>query len=285
MLSLAARRTSGEGHKTNPLRYLAMPYNPVAVAESYERNAEIENESEKGPSLRVGIPREFIKRYLQSSDIVLDAGGGTGINAIMMAGRCEKVTLLDITPGILQLAEQNIKGTEVAEKIELVHGDITDLSPFRDGAFTFVVCVGDAISYVLEKRFKAVEELVRVAQRGSILIIGCDSKLGFMRMKLANGLLDEAIEIYKESECYCGMGPRTHLYTVDEMTELLEEQGCEVLEVASTPTFADTIDTGLYLERGKWEKLKELELEVCTKPELLGMGLHLLFVARKGVRS
>jgi len=110
-----------------------MPYNPVAVAESYERNAEIENESEKGPSLRVGIPREFIKRYLQSSDIVLDAGGGTGINAIMMAGRCKKVTLLDITPGILQLAEQNIKGTEVAEKIELVHGDITDLSPFRDG--------------------------------------------------------------------------------------------------------------------------------------------------------
>jgi ubiquinone/menaquinone biosynthesis C-methylase UbiE len=258
-----------------------MPYSPESVVESYEKNAETEDEAEKGPSLRVEIPREFIKKYLKPSDIVLDAGGGTGINAIMMAGCCRKVTLLDITPGILLLAEQNIKGTEVAEKIELVHGDITDLSQFRDGTFTFVVCVGDAISYVLEKRFKAAEELVRVAQKGSILIIGCDSKLGFMRMKLANGLLNEAIEIYKNSECYCGMGPRTHLYTVDEMTGLLEKHGCEVLEVASTPTFGDTIDTRSYYEQGKWEELKRLELEVCTRPELLGMGLHLLFVARK----
>jgi ubiquinone/menaquinone biosynthesis C-methylase UbiE len=258
-----------------------MPYNPKSVIESYEKNAEIEDESEKRSSLRVKIPREFIKKYLKASDVVLDAGGGTGVNAIMMAKRCRKVTLLDITPGILKLAEGNIGESEVSEKIELVNGDITDLSQFQDGEFTFIVCVGDSISYVLEKRFKAVEELVRVAQKGSILVIGCDSKLGFMRMKLAEGLLDEAIEIYKTSECYCGMGPRTHLYTVDEMTELLKRQGCNVLEVASTPTFADTIDIGLYSEKEKWERLKGLELEICTRPELLGMGLHLLFVAKK----
>jgi len=257
-------------------------YEPAAVIQSYERNAEIEDEAEKGRSLRVGIPRAFIKRYLRSSDVVLDAGGGTGINAMMMAERCKKVVLLDITPRILQLAERNIRESEVAKKIELVHGDITDLSQFRDGAFSFVVCVGDAISYVLEKRFKALEELVRVARKGSVLIIGCDSKLGFMRMKLSRGLLDEAIEIHESSECYCGMGPRTHLYTVDEMSQLLKEHGCRVLEVASTPTFADTLDTSQYHnEEDKWEKLKRLELEMCTRPELLGMGLHLLFVVRK----
>ena len=260
----------------------AVLYEPAAVIQSYERNAEIEDEAEKGRSLRVGIPRAFIKRYLRPSDVVLDAGGGTGINAMMMAERCKKVVLLDITPRILQLAERNIRESEVAKKIELVHGDITDLSGFRDGAFSFVVCVGDAISYVLEKRFKALEELVRVARKGSVLIIGCDSKLGFMRMKLSRGLLDEAIEIHESSECYCGMGPRTHLYTVDEMSQLLKEHGCRVLEVASTPTFADTLDMSQYHnEEDKWEKLKRLELEMCTRPELLGMGLHLLFVVRK----
>ncbi len=258
-----------------------MPYNPKPIIESYEKKAEVEDESEKSSSLRVEVPREFIKRYLKASDVVLDAGGGTGINAIMMAERCKKVTLLDITSRILQLAEKNIAEAEVSDRIELVNGDITDLSRFQDGEFTFVVCVGDAISYVLERRFKAIEELIRVAQKGSILIIGCDSKLGFMRMKLARGSLDEAIEIYKTSECYCGMGPRTHLYTVDEMTALLKRQGCNVLEVASTPTFADTIDTSTYSEKEKWERLKGLELEVCTSPGLLGMGLHLLFVARK----
>jgi ubiquinone/menaquinone biosynthesis C-methylase UbiE len=258
-----------------------MPYDPSSVIESYTRNAEIEDEAEKKSSLRVEIPREFIKAHLTVSDVVLDAGGGTGINAIMMAERCKEVTLLDITPRILELAGQNIKETEVAQKIKLVRGDITDLSQFQDGAFTFIVCVGDAISYVLEERFKAIAELVRVAREGSTLVIGCDSKWGFMRMKLAQGLLDEAIEIYRTAETFCGMGPRTHLYTVSEMSELLERHGCDVLEVASTPTFTDTIDSSLYCDTGEWEKLRQLELEICTRPELLGMGLHLLFVAKK----
>jgi ubiquinone/menaquinone biosynthesis C-methylase UbiE len=258
-----------------------MAYDPQKIIEAYERNARIEDESEKHPSLRVEIPREFIKRYLQPSDVVLDAGGGTGINAILMAKICQKVTLLDITPGILELAEQNVRTSGLSERVEIVKGDITNLSQFRDSSFSFVVCVGDAISYVLDGRFKALGELTRVAREASILVIGCDSKLGFLRMKLAQGLMDEALDIHEDSECYCGMGPRTHLYTVDEMVELLEGQGCELLEVASTPTFADTLDTSQYMEKQKWAKLKDLEMGMCTRPELLGMGLRLLFVARK----
>ena len=258
-----------------------MSYDPNEIIEAYERNAQLEDESEKKQSLRVEIPREFIMKYLRPSDVVLDAGGGTGVNAILMAKVCQRVTLLDITPGILELAEKNVRASGLSEKVELVEGDITNLSRFSDRSFSFVVCVGDAISYVLEGRFKAIRELVRVTQEGSTLIIGCDSKLGFMRMKLARGLIEEALAIHENSECRCGMGPRTHLFTVEEMTELLEGQGCDVLEIASTPTFADTIDTSRYMEQRKWAKLKELELEMCTRPELLGMGLHLLFVARK----
>jgi len=256
-------------------------YDPDEIVDAYERNAVREDESEKGKSLRVEIPRAFIKRYLRASDVVLDAGGGTGINAILMAEICQQVTLLDITPGILKLAAKNVEEAGLSNKVELVEGDITDLSRFGDGAFSLVVCVGDAISYVLDGRFRAMQELVRVAQEGATLVIGCDSMLGFMRWSLAEGSLEEAFAIHRTGETRCGMGPRTHLYAVEEMTELLEAQGCEVLEVASTPTFADTIDTRPYMEDDAWDKLKALELEMCTRPELLGMGLHLLFVARK----
>jgi ubiquinone/menaquinone biosynthesis C-methylase UbiE len=258
-----------------------MTYDPKEIVDAYEKNAEIEDASEKKGGLRVAIPRAFITKYLQPTDIVLDAGGGTGSNTILIAKVCQKVTLLDITPGILALATQNVQAAGLSEKVELVEGDITDLSRFDDGTFSFVVCVGDAVSYVLDGRFKAIKELVRVAQEGATLIIGCDSKLGFMRMKLAQGLLEEALAINETSQCHCGMGPRTHLYTVAEMTGLLEKQGCEVLEIASTPTFADTIDISQYSDEQHWTKLKALELEMCTKPELLGMGLHLLFVVRK----
>lgn len=258
-----------------------MSYDPSAIVEAYERNAHLEDASEKGPSLRVELPREFIKKYLQPSDLVLDAGGGTGINAILMAKRCRHVTLLDITPGILQLARENVEAAGVADRVTLVQGDISDLGQVDDERYSFVVCVGDALSYVLDRRFRALKELVRVAMPGSILILGCDSKLGFMRLSLAQGRLDEALEIYEHGECDCGMGPRTHTYTVEEMSELLQGNGCRVLEVASTPTVSDTVDTAPFRERGDWERLKALELELCTRPELLGVGHHLLFVARK----
>jgi hypothetical protein len=77
------------------------------------------------------------------------------------------------------------------------------------------------------------------------------------------------------------MGPRTHLYTVPEMNSIIEEFGCEIKVVASSPSISDTLDTSEYYEGGLWGQLKESELEICTRPEILGIGLHLLFIARK----
>ncbi len=256
-------------------------YDPQAVREIYDSVAEEEDRAEKGPSMRTEIPRAFILKYLRPSDVVLDAGGGTGINAILMAQRCRKVTLVDISPGILELAAANVQEAELAGQIELLEGDITELHQFDDEAFSFIVCVGDSVSYALDKGPQAIQELARVAESGAVLLLGCDSKFGFMRLRLSQGLLDEAIAITESSETTCGMGPRTRLYTVEEMTAVLQTAGFELLEVASTPTLTDTIDKSLYHGHAAWEKLKALELEICTQPELLGMGAHLLFVARR----
>jgi hypothetical protein len=65
------------------------------------------------------------------------------------------------------------------------------------------------------------------------------------------------------------------------LTGLLKEAGCEIMEVASTPTIINSLDESKYHAEEKWAKLKDLELATCTVPELLGIGSHLLFVARK----
>jgi ubiquinone/menaquinone biosynthesis C-methylase UbiE len=153
-----------------------MTYNPEAIRNTYDEIAEREDRFEKGFSLRNDIPREFIKRHLKACDVVLDAGGGSGINAIMMAQRCKKVTLLDISPRMLKLAATNIQKAGLNERIHLVEGDITNLEQFGDAEFSFVVCVGSSLSYVLEKAPRAIQELVRVAKKQSILMVGCDSK-------------------------------------------------------------------------------------------------------------
>ena len=62
-----------------------MPYQPEAIRQTYDEIAAQEDGFEKGQALRNEIPREFIKKYLRPSDVVLDAGGGTGLTAILMA--------------------------------------------------------------------------------------------------------------------------------------------------------------------------------------------------------
>jgi ubiquinone/menaquinone biosynthesis C-methylase UbiE len=261
-----------------------MAYCPEAVRKAYDDAALIEDQFEKDFSLRNEIPSEFIKKYLTTIDVVLDAGGGSGINAMMMAQRCERVTLLDISPKILELAAVNIRHAGLTEKINLIEGDISDLKIFGDAEFSFVVCIGGALSYVLEKGQQAIQELVRVARTGAILIIGCDSKYGFVRWLLneteAEGQLALATEVFEAGAYEAGEGAFARLYTSTELTSLIKNAGCEVIVVASTPILVNTWEQRSYPQENR-ERLKELELELCTVPELVGTGHHLFCVARK----
>jgi ubiquinone/menaquinone biosynthesis C-methylase UbiE len=261
-----------------------MAYSPEAVRKTYDEIAEREDQFEKEFSLRNEIPREFVKKYLQTSDVVLDAGGGSGINAILMAQGCRKVTLIDISPKLLQLARMNIQEKGFIERIDLREGDISNLEFLENETFSFVVCLGGTLSYVLEKGQQAICELVRVARSGAIIIIGCDSKYGFVRW-LFNEVepedqLEITAEVYEAGEYEAGEGIFARLYTASELTTLLKNAGCEIMEVGSTPILADSWEQNSY-PKEKQQKLIELELKFCTLPELLGAGHHLFCVARK----
>lgn len=256
-------------------------YDPQVIIDSYTKNALIEDQAEKSRSLRTEIPRLFIQRYLKPGGSVLDAGGGVGINTIFMSQLGAQVTLLDLTPEILKLARHNIHQAGISSRVDLVQGDITLLNQFIDGQFTFVVCVGDAISYALDQGHKALAELVRVTQPGGIMVLGTDSKFGFLRHNLACGNLKEARKILTSGITTCGMGPPTRLYTPDELRILLANCGCQILEIAATPSLADTIELDIYRQSSQFDELLQLEFEICTRSDLLSVGKHLLVIARK----
>lgn len=260
-----------------------MPYNPHAIQATYDSIAEREDGFEKMFSLRNQIPREFIKRYLKPGDTVLDAAGGAGINAIMMAQLGAQVTLLDLSQRLLDCAEANIANAGLTGKIDLVQGDITDLSQFSNEQFSFVICLGGALSYVRSQAAHAAPELVRIAKPGTILILGCDSKSGFVKWMLRGdnpGDLADALEVYETGEYEAGEGAFAKLYTPAEFSALVEQAGCEILEAASTPTIIDGWEQDAW-PVDKREMLLRLELELCTRPDLLGVGHHLFCVARK----
>ena len=99
---------------------LFMIYNPKHVKDTYDKIADDEDQKEKTQNLRTKIPREFIKKYIKKTDIVLDAGGGTGINAIMMAKKCKHVSLVDISTEIIHRAKTNVKEAKLFKKVSII---------------------------------------------------------------------------------------------------------------------------------------------------------------------
>jgi hypothetical protein len=95
-------------------------------------------------------------------------------------------------------------------------------------------------------------------------------------------LLDEAEQIFANQTFLNNGEVSMQLYTFEEMAGLLEECGLEIIERASTPTIINSPDESKYsADDDKWERLKALELKACQIPELLGIGTHLLCIARK----
>lgn len=259
-------------------------YNPKRIQDQYNKVAKREDEGEKRKySLRNQMPRYSISKLVKKNMKVLDAGGGSGINSILMAKKGAKITLLDLSDRLLEIARKNIKKAKQEKNITVIHGDITNLSLFRNNSFDLVVCAGDSLSYVLSGRFKAIKELVRVCKHGKKLILGCDGKYGFMALNLHEGHLKEALSILKTNETIDGMGAKTHLYTIEEMKNLLEKNNCKLLEYLSMPSIAYEYSKTFkqYKNPKDWKKLLELELQISSNSHIAGAGIHLLFIAQK----
>jgi demethylmenaquinone methyltransferase/2-methoxy-6-polyprenyl-1,4-benzoquinol methylase len=91
---------------------------------------------------------------------ILDAGGGTGIVTLPLAKMGYSVTLCDLSPGQLRVAEDKLRKKGLLEKVEIKEADIAAL-PFPDEFFDLVLCVRGPISLATDS-LKAAGELTRV---------------------------------------------------------------------------------------------------------------------------
>ena len=129
--------------------------------------------------LQAIIHADFLRRYLHAGDRVLDTGSGPGRFSIEIARLGGKVTVADLSPGQLVLAEKQLTEAGLLDRVEeFVQADISDLSRFPDNHFDLTVCFGGALSYVCERRGEAAAELVRVTRPGGVLLVSVMSRLG-----------------------------------------------------------------------------------------------------------
>jgi len=251
--------------------------------------------------LQAIIHADFIRRYINNSDLVLDAGSGPGRFSIEMGHIGATVTVLDISNQQIESAKRKIGEAKVSNKIdEFVVGDITDLSMFPDGHFDAVVCFGGALSYTCERRREAASELIRVTKSGGNILISVLSRMGVRNLiRLGNISILENPEGEKElGASYwsvlatgdlpgfasrVGMQhPAMHLFTSGELQSLMG--GCEIIEIAGSNVtaseFSPELDT--IAENPKaWSTVVELEEKVNADPGLVNSGTHIILAAHR----
>jgi len=94
----------------------------------------------------------FLKKYLPKRGSVLDAGGGPGSYTIKLARMGYEVTLLDLTPKLLEIAERQVRGVKVDRNVKnMIEGSIDDLSMYEGDSFDAVISLGGALGRLTRK--------------------------------------------------------------------------------------------------------------------------------------
>jgi 2-polyprenyl-3-methyl-5-hydroxy-6-metoxy-1,4-benzoquinol methylase len=100
--------------------------------------------------------------------LLLDAGCGDASKSIRLAARGLRVTAIDFSQTVLDLAKKKIGHSGFANSIDLRREDLCALS-FDDGAFDCVLCWG--VLMHIPSVETAVQELARVTRRKGFLVI------------------------------------------------------------------------------------------------------------------
>lgn len=232
-------------------------------------------------------------KYLPEGGLILDAGGGTGIYTIELAKRGYDVILLDYSSENLEAAKLEIEKNRVSGKIKrAVEGTITDLSAFEEETFDAVLCLGGPLSLIYRKknRKKAMVELNRVAKDGGPIFISVMNKYGEMALLLNKSPDDIGTANFinlstRDEDRTWVAGYYCHYFSPAELREeFISSTSARVITMAGLEGLGTPSESGinnLQKNRKAWENWMGMHYALCTKPEVVGVSVHILMVGKK----
>jgi ubiquinone/menaquinone biosynthesis C-methylase UbiE len=233
------------------------------------------------------ITLDNIRRFLpkEKGNVMLDAGGGTGIWSIELATMGYHVVLTDISRGMLEKAKEKVSELKLDNQVEIRISNICNMPEFEDNQFAMVICEGDSLSYCGDHH-AAIKELVRVVQPGGIVIASVDNRmstLNLLREKKGRRVVQRLLETgevvmpqAQEEFRYL-----IHAFTPKELRELFESNGLLVERIIGKPVIAHRLACSKSEDPVVQEWLYALELKYNDNPAFYPWGEHLEIVGRK----
>lgn len=225
---------------------------------------------------------------------VLDAGGGPGRYAMALADQGYRVTLLDLSPRLLDIARARITALPdpTQDRIEaVVEGSITDLTLFPNATFDATLCLGGPLSHLVEPsdRQQALSELRRVTKPGGRLFISVMGRIGQYRSAVQwpdwfDGVFP-AIAETGTTTITPGRAP-CHFFFPEELSGELVQAGFEVDHLYGCQGIGAHLDEANLLtlmnDPVRWPQWHRELLATCDHPAVIGVANHTLAVARVG---
>ena len=235
----------------------------------------------------------YLHELLREDMRILEVGAGAGRFTKELASISNRVTVVDISPRKIRRNKRNAQAMGYADAIEAwIECDMCDLSPYiKESQFDAVVCIGGPLSYVFDRREKAIRELTRVTKRGGRLILSAKSLWGTVHENLPR-ILQVDPRMNREIVATGDMGPAQvavassfwHAYRAAEFKQFIEQAGARVDMMSASDclsaTWAEILSAWRDDEK-RWKHLLELEIEACRQPGCLDMGTHVLASAIK----
>jgi S-adenosylmethionine-dependent methyltransferase len=246
------------------------------------------------------VNQHTIAKHLPPTASVLDIGGGPGRYTIWLAERGHRVTLADLSPGLLEIARREVVAAGVERQVEaIVEADACDLSRWGDGTFDAVLALGPF--YHLPEpadREGAAAELVRVLCPGGLAFIALMPRLAFLRRTIASTtgrhLLTQPgfVERVLGSGVFLNDRPGgfTGGYGVrpEEVDPFFARHGLAQIALLSSegiaPDLQDSLAALATTDPEMYRAALDVLVRTAAEPSILGMSHHLLYVGRKADR-
>ncbi|VXB12073.1 Methyltransferase (fragment) [Bacillus sp. 349Y] len=114
----------------------------------------------------------YIKKYMPKTGLVLDNGAGPGKYSMELAKDGYKVTLTDLTPKLVEIAENKAKELGLEGQFNGFYAaDARELNMIKDEQYDVSLMLGPMYHLQEEKdRIKALKELKRVTKKNGLVL-------------------------------------------------------------------------------------------------------------------
>ncbi len=264
-----------------------------AVQALYRRDAGHEWERMERHRTEFAVSLRALEEHLPTPPAtILDCGGGPGRYAITLAQRGYDVTLFDLSPELLAMAQK--KAIEAGVTLTgFEQGTATDLSRYADGQFDAVLLMGPLYHLLGEAdREQALAEAARVAKPGGPVFAAFIARYACYidtATKYPQDAVDhpESYELIEETGL---LPPRAdgrvafvaYFSHPNEVRPLCETAGLDVVTVLGVEGVVSLRDEKVNALTGDaWERWVDINYRLAHDPSTHGGVEHLLAICRR----